>query len=208
MFDLYTWATPNGRKISVMLEELGADYVIHPVDITKNDQFRREFLALNRNNKIPVLVDSEGPDGAPLVLAESGAILIYLAEKFVSPLLPKGPAERSRTMQWLMFQMGGIGPMFGQLHHFRRYASDQTYALGRYQKEVHRLYGVLNAQLAESDFLNGSAYSIADVATYPWVDRNALHDIGWSVYPHVKRWFDAIGDRPAVRRGMAIPTVS
>jgi len=206
MLQVYTWGTPNGRKISIMIEELRVPYAVHPVDITKNEQFRPEFLALNPNNKIPVLVDPEGPEGEPLVLSESGAILIYLPEKCQSPLLPAARKARLMTLQWLMFQMGGIRPMFGQLHHFRRYAENERYGLERYGKEVHRLYDVLNTRFSSGiSYLNGDDYSIADISLYPWIDRNALHDIDWQKLSHVKRWFDIVGERSAVRRGMAVP---
>jgi GSH-dependent disulfide-bond oxidoreductase len=164
MLRLYTWGTPNGRKISIMIEELRVPYAVHPVDITKNEQFRPEFLALNPNNKIPVLVDPEGPEGEPLVLSESGAIL-YPAEKCQSPLLPAARTARLMTLQWLMFQMGGIGPMLGQLHRFRRYAENERYGLERYGKEVHRLYDVLNTHLSSGiSYLNGDDYIIADIS--------------------------------------------
>ncbi|MFM0008081.1 glutathione S-transferase N-terminal domain-containing protein [Paraburkholderia dipogonis] len=205
MLKLYTWATPNGRKVSIMLEELGLSYEVHPVNITSGEQLRPEFLALNANNKIPVLVDPEGDRGAPLILAESGAILIYLAEKTDSALLPANGSLRASTLQWLMFQMGGVGPMFGQLHHYRRYAATETYGLARFQAETRRLYTVLNTRLEASPFFNGDAYSIADIAIYPWVARHELHDLDWKTVPHVRRWFDTLGARPGVRRGMSVP---
>lgn len=204
MITLHTWATPNGRKVSIMLEELGLDYETVPVNIGSGAQMRPEFLALNPNHKIPVIVDSEGPSGEPLVLAESGAILFYLAEKH-GRFLPVGGDARHLTMQWLMFQMGGVGPMFGQRHHFFRQASHDAYGLERYTKETHRLYGVLEGQLARNAYLAGDAYTIADIATYPWVARHGWHDIDWATLPHVKRWFDEVGARPAVQRGMAVP---
>jgi GSH-dependent disulfide-bond oxidoreductase len=205
MLDLYTWATPNGRKISIVLEELGVDYRVHPIDIMKDEQFNPAFLALNPNNKIPVIIDEDGPEGKPLTLFESGAILIYLVEKYKSALLPEQAAPRLITLQWLMFQMGGVGPMFGQLHHFRRYVDSQEYSLTRYEKEVHRIYGVLNNRLGTTSFLNGDGYSIADIATYPWVSRHSLHNLDWAKFPHVARWFESVGQRPAVIRGMAVP---
>jgi GSH-dependent disulfide-bond oxidoreductase len=208
MLKLYTWATPNGRKVSIMLEELGLSYEVHPVNITKGEQLRPEFHALNVNNKIPVLVDPEGEGGDGLVLAESGAILIYLAETHGSALLPANGLSRASTLQWLMFQMGGVGPMFGQLHHYRRYAANETYGLARYQAETRRLYTVLNARLDTSPYLNGDAFSIADIATYPWVARHELHDLDWEAVPHVRRWFDEVGARPAVRRGMDVPATT
>ena len=204
--ELYTWATPNGRKISILLEELGVAYKVHPVNIQTDEQFAPAFLALNPNNKIPVLVDPDGPGGGPLVLSESGAILVYLAEKFPSPLWPTDPRKRAIVLQWLMFQMGGIGPMFGQLHHFRRYASRETYSLARYEKEVHRLYAVLDQRLREAAFLGGAGYSIADIAAYPWVARFQLHGLEWDRVPSVERWYAELSARPAVVRGMNVPT--
>jgi len=203
--DLYTWGTPNGRKVSILLEEIGVAYGVHPINIMKDEQFAPDFLAINPNNKIPAIVDSKGPRGQPLTLFESGAILVYLANKFDSPSWPKDETQRMIVIQWLMFQMGGIGPMFGQLHHFRRYAADQTYSLGRYEKEVHRVYGVLDKHLGESAHLAGEDYSIADIAAYPWISRFELHGLDWSTIPSVKRWYDAVGARPAVIRGMAVP---
>lgn len=204
MIDLYTWTTPNGRKISIMLEELGLPYRVHAIDIGKGDQFKPEYIALNPNSKIPTIVDSDGPDGSPLRLMESGAILIYLAEKS-GRLLPKSGGGRYAVLEWLMFQMGGIGPMFGQVHHFVRAAKEAVpYAIERYGKETRRLYGVLNARLERGEYLAGS-YSIADIATYPWVARHEWHKTDLDDFPHVKRWFDAISGRPAVQRGMKVP---
>ncbi|MBJ7437800.1 MAG: glutathione S-transferase N-terminal domain-containing protein [Sphingopyxis sp.] len=203
--DLYTWSTPNGRKVSIMLEELGASYQVHPIDITKDEQFAPAFLAINPNNKIPAIVDAQGPAGKPIVVFESGAILLYLARRFASPLLPEDERRQAEVLQWLMFQMGGIGPMFGQLHHFRRYAPHETYGLGRYEKEVHRLYGVMDRLLADRPYLGGDDYSIADIATYPWIARFPLHGLEWAQVPNVQRWYDALSGRPAVIRGMAIP---
>jgi GST-like protein len=202
---LYTWATPNGRKISIMLEEIGIAYDVHSVNIMKEEQFAQAFLALNPNNKIPVLVDPDGPGGEPFSLFESGAILIYLAEKFSSTLLPTKVRERSIVLQWLMFQMGGIGPMFGQLHHFRRHASQEMYSLGRYENEVHRIYAVLDQRLSETRFVGGIYYSIADIAAYPWIARFQLHGLNWDRIPNVKRWYDEISSRPGVVRGMNVP---
>lgn len=204
MIKLYTWKTPNGRKVSILLEELGLAYDVRPVDLGKEEQFSAEFLRLNPNNKIPVLVDPDGPENAPITIFESGAILIYLAEKGGKFLPPSG-AERYKTLQWLMFQMGGVGPMFGQTHHFRRYAQEETYSLERFTRETHRLYKVLDAELAEHEFVAGNDYTIADIAIYPWVARFELHQIDWSRFRHVKTWFDALGRRPAVQRGMEVP---
>lgn len=175
MISLYTWATPNGRKISIALEELGLPYEIQPVNIHAYEQFTAEFLKLNPNNKIPVIQDSDGPDGKPITLFESGAILIYLAEKTGS-LVPTASAARYETLQWLMFQTGGVGPMFGQTHHFRHKASEQAYSLERYTRETHRLYGVLDVRLARSEFVAGDDYSIADIAIYPWVAYSSWLD--------------------------------
>ncbi len=204
--DLYTWGTPNGRKVSVMLEELGLPYNVHKIDIGKGDQFKPEFVAINPNSKIPAIVDPEGPGGKPLTLFESGAILIYLAEK-TGRFISADPRQRYIEIQWLMFQMGGVGPMFGQAHHFMRYAPEQLpYAIERYGKETKRLYGVMDRRLAEVPFLAGDDYSIADIATYPWVARHEWHRVALEEFPNVKRWYDTIGARPAVQRGMAVPS--
>ncbi len=205
MIDLYTWSTSNGRKASIVLEELGADYTVHPIHIGKGDQFAPEFLAINPNGKIPAIVDSDGPGGAPITVFESGAILIYLAEKF-GRFLPAEPVARMEVIQWLMFQMGGIGPIFGQVHHFLRAAKEKVpYGIERYGTEARRLYGVLDRRLDGRDHLAGDGYSIADIATYPWVLRHEWQQIDLADYPNVKRWFDAIGSRPAVQRGIQIP---
>lgn len=204
MIDLYTWSTPNGRKISIMLEEVGLPYRVHAVDITKGEQHKPEFVAINPNAKIPAIVDADGPDGQPITLWESGAILFYLAEK-TGRFLSADPRTRYFTLQWLMFQMGGVGPMFGQAHHFLRFAPEPVpYATERYTKETRRLYGVLDARLREASYLAGE-YSIADIATYPWVARREWHCVELADFPHVKDWFGRIGARPAVRKGMAVP---
>ena len=206
MIDLYTWSTPNGRKVSVMLEELGLRYRVHAIDITRGEQHAPEFLALNPNNKIPVITDPDGPDGAPITLIESGAILIYLAEKH-GQLLPQQPRPRLEVLQWLMLQMGSVGPMFGQAHHFLRFAPEPVpYATKRYSEETRRLYGVLDGRLQGRQWLAGDAYSIADIATYPWVARHEWQQVALSDFPAVKAWFDRIGERPAVVRGMAVPS--
>jgi GST-like protein len=207
VIDLYTWATPNGRKVSIMLEECGLPYTVHPIAIGKNEQFAAPYLRINPNGKIPSIVDSEGPTGEagePIAMMESGAILIYLAEK-TGRFLSSRPRERYKTLEWLMFQMGGVGPMFGQVHHFLRAASEPVpYAIERYSKEKDRLYGVLDKRLGESEFLAGE-YSIADIATYPWVSRFEWHKTDLASVPNVKRWFDTLSARPAVKRGMAVP---
>ena len=179
---------------------------MRPIDIRANEQFKPEYVALNPNSKIPTIVDSEGPDGKPLTVFESGAILIYLAEK-TGKFLPRSGAARYDVLQWLMFQMGGVGPMFGQNHHFRRSAPVQVpYGIERYAKETERLYGVMDARLKAAPYLAAGAYTIADMATYPWVARHEWHKVELERYPHVKRWFDEIGKRPAVVKGMAVPT--
>lgn len=205
MIDLYTWSTSNGRKASIMLEELGADYTVHPIHIGKGDQFTPDYLAINPNGKIPAIVDSDGPGGAPIAVFESGAILIYLAEKF-GRFLPAEPVARMEVIQWLMFQMGGIGPIFGQVHHFLRAAKEKVpYGIERYGTEARRLYGVLDRRLDGRDHLAGDGYSIADIATWPWVLRHEWQQVDLAEYPNVKRWFDAVGSRPPVQRGIRIP---
>ena len=204
MIDLYTWSTPNGRKASIMLEECGLAYKTHAINIGKDEQFTPEFIAINPNSKIPAIVDSDGPDGQPLTVFESGAILIYLAEK-TGKFLAKSGRARSEALQWLMFQMGGVGPIFGQVHHFLRAAKEPVpYAIERYSKEKDRLYQVLDKRLKTQQYLAGE-YSIADIATYPWVARYEWHKTDLNAVPNVKRWFDAISARPAVQRGMAVP---
>ncbi len=203
--ELYTWSTPNGRKASIALEEMGLDYSVHPINITKNEQFAPEFLKISPNNRIPAIVDPDGPDGAPISLFESGAILIYLAEK-TGKFMPTDARARYTALQWLMWQMGGFGPMLGQAHHFRRFAKEEVpYAIERYTNETRRLYGVLDKRLNEAEYLAGADYSIADIATYPWAARHEWHGIALEDFPAVKRWYDAIGARPAVEKGMAVP---
>jgi len=203
MIDLYTWTTPNGRKASVMLEECGLPYTVHKIDIGKGDQFTPAFLAVNPNGKIPAIVDKDGPGGKPISVFESGAILIYLAEK-TGRFMPADPRGRYAVLQWLMFQMGGVGPMFGQAHHFIRFAPEKVpYGIERYSKETRRLYGVLDKRLGEAPFLAGE-YSIADMATVPWVNRHEYHEVKLEDFPNVKRWHDALMARPAVAKGMAV----
>ena len=205
MITLYTWATPNGHKISIALEELGLAYEVRTVDITRGEQFDPGFLTISPNNKIPAIIDDDGPGGTPVARFESGAILIYLAEK-TGRLLPGDPRARYETLQWLMMQMGSIGPMLGQAHHFRRFAPERIpYATERYTKEAGRLYGVLDKRLADHEWLAGGQYSIADIATYPWLARHEWQGIDLAAFPNVRRWFDTIAARPAVQRGMEIP---
>jgi GST-like protein len=203
MIQLYTWATPNGKKISIMLEEVELPYEVHPINIAKGDQLKPEYLAINPNNKIPAIIDTEGPGGKPLKLFESGAIMMYLAEK-TGQFLPQEMAQRYEVIQWLMFQMGGVGPMFGQANYFHRLEEKVPFAIERYYKEAIRLYKVLEQTLGLRDYLAGE-YSIADIATYPWVGRHDGHNVKLEEFPNVKRWFDTISQRPAVKRGMAVP---
>jgi len=204
MIDLYTWTTPNGRKVSIMLEECALPYKTHAINIGKDEQFTPAFVAINPNSKIPAIIDSEGDEGKPLSIFESGAILIYLAEK-TGRFLGTSGRVRTEALQWLMFQMGGVGPIFGQVHHFLRAAKEPVpYAIERYSKEKDRLYQVLDKRLKDHQYLAGD-YSIADIATYPWVARYEWHNTDLAAVPNVKRWFDAISARPAVQRGMAVP---
>lgn len=206
MIDLYTWGTPNGRKVSIMLEELGLEYTVHEVDIHKDQQFEPEFLKISPNNKIPAIVDPDGPDGKPISLFESGAILIYLAEKTNSPLLPADPRQRANCLQWLMFQMGGFGPMLGQAHHFLRNPKEVVpYAQKRYHNETKRLYGVLDRHLADNTYLAGDDYTIADIITYPWAARFEWHQVDLAEFPNVERWFKLLSERDAVKKGMSVP---
>lgn len=204
MIHAYSWPTPNGHKIHIMLEETGLDYAVHPVDIGAGEQFDPAFLALSPNNKIPAIVDDAGPGGGRFALAESGAILIYLAEKSGS-FMPAAPRPRYATLQWLMFQMAHIGPMLGQAHHFRGYAPVRiSYAIERYTQEANRLYGVLDDRLGQDPYLAGADYTIADIATFPWLRSHARQGVDLAAYPNVARWFDAIAARPAVVRGLAV----
>ena len=205
MIDLYTWGTTNGRKVSVALEELGLQYQVFPINITKNEQFAADFLRISPNNKIPAIVDHQPPwGGGPYALFESGAILVYLADK-TGKLIPPGPKGRYDCLQWLMFQMGGLGPMLGQAHHFRRFAPEQLpYAIKRYTDETARLFGVMNKRLGEADYLAGD-YSIADIASYPWIARHEWQGQKLEDFPHLKRWYDANAARPAVKRGFEVP---
>ena len=203
MIELYAWPTPNGFKISIMLEEVGLPYSVHPIDIGKGDQFDPAFLRISPNNKIPTIVDSEGPGGKSISVFESGAILIYLAEK-TGKLMPREGAGRYAVLEWLMFQMGGIGPMLGQAHHFRLYAPEQIqYAIDRYTNESKRLYAVLDRRLAEREYVAGE-YSIADIAIMPWLRYPERQGVEIADYPNVRRWREAIAARPAVQRGLQL----
>ena len=204
MIDVYSWPTPNGHKVHIMLEECGLPWRAIPVNIGTGDQFKPDFLAISPNNKIPAITDPNGPDGKPISLFESGAILLYLASK-TGKLLPKTDRGRFEVLQWLMFQMGGVGPMIGQTHHFRLYAPEKVpYAIDRYSNETKRLYGVIDRRLAQSRFLGGRDYSIADIATFPWLRNWQNQGVVLSDYPHLKKWFDAISERPAVQRGVQV----
>lgn len=204
MITLYTWPTPNGKKISILLEELKLPYKAVPIDIGAGDQFTPDFLKISPNNKIPALVDSEGPDGKPISIFESGAIMIYLAGK-TGKFLPKTDRKRYDVLQWLMFQMGGLGPMLGQAHHFRLYAPESIqYAIDRYTKEAHRLYGVLDKALEKTGYLAAGQYTIADMACWPWVGSHNNHGVALDQYPNVLRWFNKIAERPAVKKGSAL----
>jgi GST-like protein len=204
MIEVYSWGTPNGHKVHIMLEECGLPYRVHAVDIGAGDQFEPEFLKISPNNKIPAIVDPDGPDGQPMSLFESGAILLYLAGK-TGKCLPPDVRGKYEVLQWLMFQMGGVGPMLGQTHHFRIYAPEKIgYAIERYTNEARRLYGVMDRQLARSTYLAGPQYSIADIAVYPWLRSWKNQGIDWADYPHLKGWFDEVGARPAVQRGVQV----
>lgn len=202
--DVYSWATPNGHKVHIMLEECGLPYRAHPVDIGKGQQFEPAFLKISPNNKIPAITDPQGPDGQPISLFESGAILVYLAAK-TGRFLPADDRGRYAVLQWLMFQMGGVGPMLGQTHHFRIYAPEKVpYAIDRYTNETRRLYGVIDRQLAAHKFIAGGSYSIADIAIFPWIRSWQNQGIALADFPHVKSWFDGIAERPAVQRGVKV----
>src|SRR6266849_3228364 len=205
MIDLYTWSTPNGRKVSIMLEEVGLQYFVHPIDISKNQQFTPEFIAINPNSKIPAIVDTDGPGGRPLTIFESGAILMYLAEKS-GRLLSHEPVRRMEVLEWLMFQMAGVGPMFGQLGWFKRNAPENQQGLTRYTDESLRLAGVLDHRLGETEYLAGE-YSIADIANFTWVGALAFFNITLDTMPNLRRWQEAIAARPAVQRGLTVPAV-
>ena len=207
MIELYTWTTPNGRKVSIMLEECGLPYHVHKINIgTNSEQFAADYLKINPNGKIPSIVDPQGPDGKPIAMMESGAILVYLAGK-TGKFLPRSVRGKYEALQWLMFQMGGVGPMFGQAHHFMRAKKDEIpYGSERYGAEAKRLYGVMDKHLADHQYFTRE-YTIAVIAIYPWVARYEWHRVDLGQFPNVKRWYDAIGARPAVQKGMAVPQV-
>jgi GST-like protein len=200
LIDLYTWTTPNGRKASIMLEEIGLPYTVHPIDITKDEQLKPEYLKISPNNKIPAIVDRD----TGMTLMESAALMIYLADK-TGKLLPKAGEPRYRALEWLMWQMGGPGPAFGQVHHFVKYNKGKApYAEERFLNEAHRLYGVLDRRLDGRDFVAGD-YSIADIAIWPWVSRYEWQNVDLNQYPNVKRWYVALAKRPAVQKGYKVP---
>jgi GSH-dependent disulfide-bond oxidoreductase len=204
MIEVYSWPTPNGHKVHIMLEECGLAYRAIPVNIGAGDQFKPEFLAISPNNRIPAIVDPHGPDGKPISLFESGAILIYLAAR-TGRFLPRGDREKYDVLQWLMFQMGSIGPMLGQNHHFRLYAPQKIdYAVNRYTNEARRLYQVMDRRLAQNPWLGGKEYSIADIATFPWLRNWKNQGVEMSELPHLERWFHKIEERPAVQRGVKV----
>lgn len=204
MIDLYSWATPNGHKAHIMLEETGLPYRLHKVDIGKGEQLRPEYLAINPNGKIPAIIDNDGPDGRPLTLFESGAILIYLAEK-TGKFLPSDKRRRYDVLQWLMFQMASVGPMYGQAWHFRSVAPERIpYAVDRYTNEVTRLLRVMEQRLKESAYLGDQEYSIADIAAWPWVKGSEKYGQDMRDFPHVARWIATIAERPAVQRGLNV----
>ena len=203
MINLYYWPTPNGHKIPIMLEECGLDYKVFPINMLKGEQFSESFLKINPNNKIPAIIDEEGPEGENIPIFESGAILLYLADK-TEKFSPSLPLERMRVIQWLFFQAANVGPMFGQCGHFLQYAPEKIeYGINRYKTETERLYRVMDKRLESSEYLAGN-YSIADMATYPWVKINYFHEIDIDIYPNVKRWRDSVGNRPAVIKGCAL----
>ena len=204
MIDIYSWPTPNGHKVHIMLEETGLPYRVHGINIRAGDQFKPDFLAISPNNRIPAIVDHDGPDGKPISLFESGAILIYLAGK-TGKFLPLDLHQRYAALQWLMWQMGGIGPMFGQANHFRAYSVEKiAYAVDRYTNEANRLTSVMDKRLAAARYLAGDEYSVADIAVFPWMRNADKRGINMPEYPHVERWFNAINARPAVKRALQV----
>ena len=204
MIELYYWPTPNGHKISIALEEMGLEYEVKPVNIGAGDQFKPDFLAFAPNNRIPAIIDSDGHDGAPVSVFESGAILLYLAEK-TGMFIPQDRQKQIVVKEWLFWQMGGFGPMLGQAHHFNYYAPEKIdYAMERYSKEANRLYGVLDRRLSVSSFVGGNEYSIADIAILPWTRTYKRQRVDIDAYPHVKLWREKLGSRPAVIKGMQV----
>lgn len=204
MIEVHSWPTPNGHKVHIMLEECGLPYAVHAVNIGAGEQMRPEFLAISPNNKIPAIVDPDGPDGQPISLFESGAILLYLAGK-TGRFLPRSVRGRYEALQWLMFQMGGFGPMLGQANHFRNQSPEQIpYAIDRFTNESKRLYGVLDRRLATNDYVAGSEYTVADIAIWPWVRSAQNQGIDLAAFPNVRAWFEALGNRPAVQRGVQV----
>jgi GST-like protein len=204
MIDLHFWMTPNGYKVTIMLEELGWKYNVIPVNIGKGDQFKPDFLKISPNNRMPALVDHDGPGGKPISVFESGAMLMYLAEKAGFQFMPQDMRRRYDVIQWLMFQMASVGPMLGQAHHFRRYAPEKIeYAVDRYTNEARRIYGVIDKRAGEAPYLAGE-YSIADMATYPWLRTHNWQGQDLNDFPNLKRWYDSIEARPAVQRGLAV----
>jgi GSH-dependent disulfide-bond oxidoreductase len=204
MIQLYSWATPNGHKIHIMLEECGLKYEVTPINIGEGDQFKPDFLKISPNNKMPAIVDTDGPEGKPISIFESGAILIYLAAK-TGKFMPQSDRDKYTVLQWLMFQMGGVGPMLGQNHHFRTYAPEKLpYAIDRYTNEAKRIYGVIDRQLAANPFIAGKTYTIADMAIYPWLRNWKNQGIELTDYPALKKWFDGLEKRPAVQRGCQV----
>ncbi len=205
MIEVWTWPTPNGHKVHITLEELGLPYKVIPINIGKGDQFRSEFLAITPNHRIPAIVDPDGPGGTPLKLFESAAIMIYLSEKADGKLMPADQVGRYLCLQWMMFQMGGTGPMFGQYNHFANYAVERIpYAIERYSNEVKRLHRVLEKRLAQTEYLAGEEYSLADIINFPWIRNPDRRDISLADYPNVKRWHDTVAARPAVQRGVEV----
>ncbi|MGI8649094.1 MAG: glutathione binding-like protein [Rubrobacter sp.] len=200
--DIYFWPTPNGNKVSIFCEEAGLEYNLHPINISEGDQFKEEFLAISPNNKMPAIIDPDGPDGEQISIFESGAILIYLAEK-TGKFLPRSPREKYRTLEWLMFQMGGVGPMLGQNHHFRQYAPEKLpYAIERYTNEAARLYGVIDKRLSQSAYLAGDEFTIADIATWPWLTNHENQGQNLDDFPHLKAWYEGMQNRHALQKAM------
>jgi GST-like protein len=205
MIEVWTWPTPNGHKVHIALEELGLPYKVIPINIGKGEQFKPEFLAITPNHRIPAIVDPDGPGGKPFTLFESAAIMMYLSEKCGGVLIPKDPVGKYRCLEWMMFQMGGVGPMFGQYNHFASYAVEKIpYAIERYGNEVNRLHRVLDRRLSEAEWLAGTEYSMADIITFPWIRNPDRRGIDLATYPNVKRWHDAVAARPAVQRGVQV----